>query len=163
MIKTSSLRHFEAYKCQVKIWEERLSTHNQTKLLMGSISPPEKWISTDWPTVRQWANDLIHIRKYAEGHILSYHNSCHPFWIHFLCLLDFSSQIQKVRIFLQVIVYIYIYTYINVRYTICCVLCFEVKATQYGIIKLKVTGRFEPAVHFQLYLEIRYYMLYTKI
>ena len=40
MIKNSSLRHFEAHESLVKIYEEQLSAHNQTKLLAGTIYPP---------------------------------------------------------------------------------------------------------------------------
>ena len=34
-----------------KIYEDKLSSHNQTKLLAGSIYPPENSKSTELPTV----------------------------------------------------------------------------------------------------------------
>ena len=37
VIKTPSFHHFEAYEYLVKICEDQLSTHNQTKLLTGLI------------------------------------------------------------------------------------------------------------------------------
>ena len=51
-IKTSILHHFEAYECLVKIYDPHLSAHNQTKLLTGSIYPPENSKSTELPTVQ---------------------------------------------------------------------------------------------------------------
>ena len=47
--KTSSLHHFEAYEYHVKICEALLSTHNQTKLLTGSIYPLKIQISLSGP------------------------------------------------------------------------------------------------------------------
>ena len=44
----------------------QLSTQNKTKLLMGDPNqPPERPVSTEWPTVHQWVNEFIYIRKYA--------------------------------------------------------------------------------------------------
>ena len=45
-IKISSLHRFEAYEYLVKIYEGQLSAQNQTKLLAGSIYPPENSKST---------------------------------------------------------------------------------------------------------------------
>ena len=50
-IKTSSLRHFEAYEYLVQIYAQQLSTYNETKLHTWSIYPPKKLNFTDWPTV----------------------------------------------------------------------------------------------------------------
>ena len=55
-IETSSLHQFEAYEYLVKIYECQLSAQNQTKLLAGSIYPPENSKSTELPTV-QFLND----------------------------------------------------------------------------------------------------------
>ena len=44
----------------------QLSTQNETKLLMGGRNHhPERPVSTEWPTVHQWVNEFIYIRKYA--------------------------------------------------------------------------------------------------
>ena len=51
-IKSSSLHLFEAYEYLVKIYEGQLSAHNQTKLLAGSIYPPENSKFPDCPTVQ---------------------------------------------------------------------------------------------------------------
>ena len=71
------------------------------------------------PTVHKWANDFKHIRKYAEGLTLASNNNNQPFWIQFMFLIFFSSQIYRVSFFLIVSVYIYIYIYIYI-YTITC-------------------------------------------
>ena len=58
-MKTSSLQHFEAHENVVKIYEGQLSAHNQTKLLTGSIYPPENSKSTEFPTVQFFSDNFL--------------------------------------------------------------------------------------------------------
>ena len=77
MIKTSSLYHFEAYEYLNKICEDQLSTHNQTNFNGGfkNHSIDRKFLG--WPTLHQWANDFIQIRKFAEGLAHASNNNYH--------------------------------------------------------------------------------------
>ena len=53
------LMNLGAYEYLVKIYEGQLSVHNQTKLLAGSIYPPENSKSTELPTVQFLSDNFL--------------------------------------------------------------------------------------------------------